>query len=72
MVITSNNLPPPYHPSHRPQDRRRRHEFRLCAFPRLAVLPAEAGVVAHARGLAFDRAALRRAEPFLGAAMPFV
>jgi len=38
------------------------------------VLAPEARVVAHAGGLALDGAALRRAEPFLGAAMslPFV
>ena len=68
----SNNLPPADHPPHRPQDRGVRHEFRLRALPRLPVLAPEARVVAHARGLAFDRAALRRAEAFLGAAVPFV
>ena len=70
--LQSNNLSPPDHPPHRPQDRGVRHELRLRAFPRLAVLAPEARVVAHARGLAFDRAALRRAEPFLGAAMTFI
>ena len=70
--LQSNNLSPPDHPAHRPQDRGVRHEFRLGAFPRLAVLAPEARVVAHARGLAFDRAALRRAEALLRAAVPFV
>ena len=68
----SNNLPPADHPPHRPQDRGVRHELRLGAFPRLAVLAPEARVVAHAGGLALDRAALRRAEALLRAAVPFI
>ena len=68
----SNNLPPADHPPHRPQDRGVRHELRLGALPRLAVLAPEARVVAHARGLALDRAALRRAEALFRAAVPFI
>ena len=67
-----NNGLSPDHASHGAQDRRRRDEARLRALPRLPVLAPEARVVAHAGGLAFDRAALGGAEALLRAAMRLV